>query len=244
MSIRIKDTFKRLLSVIFAFCISNIYVNGAKAGEEISFGISTRMIFHSDEKRISIPAKNSSKKPLVFHGQVLDASRTKFSPDFIMGPEIIHLGIGEEKRVQIIKINGHFPEDRESLYYLKGHFLPAEVFEGRDAVRMNISYSIVMKLFHRPVSLKAKFDAIDENADKLDFKVVNSTLEVTNKSPYFVTINTLKSNLGTIHVPDGKSMIDPFGKQIFEISKNKLETITWTLLNDGGFATEPVTRNL
>ena len=38
----------------------------------ISMGISTRLIFHSDEKRISIPVINKNSEKIIFHGIVLD----------------------------------------------------------------------------------------------------------------------------------------------------------------------------
>lgn len=212
--------------------------------QNVSVGIGTRLIFHSDEKRISFPVNNNLNKPAYFHARVLEKNKNKLSPFFIVSPELVEIKPGTSKSPQIIRLGGNFAEDRETLFYLQGHFLPKSERSGENDAGLNISYSIQMKLFFRPEKLKASYDAIDDNADKLDFMKRNGKLVVTNKSPYFFTINTLRSESFNIDVPAEQSMIDPFGEIELDLPNQNIKSITWTLLNDGGFSTKPLTRKL
>lgn len=217
--------------------------HAAKGG--ISFGTSTRVIFHSDDKRVSFPAQNDTDQPLVFHGQVLTKDKLGFSPDFIVAPEVVHLQPGETKFVQIVQLNNRCPDDRESLFYLRGHFIPAsDQSESSQGVGISTSYVMTMKMFFRPAKLKDDYDAIDDVAHQLDFKVSNNTLTVFNQSAYYLTLNSMRSEKGDIPVPNDGSMIEPFGQTEIEIKDPSINSIAWTLLNDGGFATKPFTKKL
>ena len=214
------------------------------AGESFHIGHSTRLVIHSDDKRVSFPVKNGTTKPLVFHGQVLDQSKKKFSPYFVVTPEIKHINQGEEQWIQIVNLGAELPKDRETLFYLQGHFIPSVRPVEKITAGLNFSYEIHMKLFYRPKDLKAEEDAIDEHANKLNFFVEDGRLIAKNESPYYMTINTLSSEEKSIDVPDNNCVIEPFGKLYFDLNNFKPNTITWTLVNDGGYSTEPITRKL
>lgn len=233
---------RKILAIAF-FVISSIYsINVAISKESYKIGYSTRVIVHSDEKRVSFPVKNLSSKPVLFHGQVLDKDKNNFSQYFILTPEVTHLNADEEKWLQIINIGKNFPEDRESLLFLKGHFVPSSEKETTSAIKF--SYAITMKLFYRPKHLRAEIDAIDDNVKKLNFHLVANDLVIKNESPFFMTINTLSLDGKEVHLSGSSSMIEPFGTQKLEIQDKKPKTVTWTLVNDGGYSTVPITRNL
>ena len=211
----------------------------------VSLGISTRLVFHSDEKRVSFPALNDTDKPLLFHGQVLTRDKLRFSPNFIVTPEVVHLQPGERKLAQVVQLNSQLPEDRESLFYLRGHFIPAAAeSESGAGIGLSTSYVLTMKMFYRPARLKDDYDAIDDVTHELDFKLNEKTLKVINKSAYFLTLNSLRSEKAEIPVPNEVSMIDPFGHVEIPLADPDIRSITWTLLNDGGFATKPLTQDL
>ena len=107
-----------------------------------------------------------------------------------------------------------------------------------------MSYAIQMKMFFRPSELKSGFDAIDNVSDKLEFMTVEDRLIVSNTSPYYITVNTIELGKHSIVIPDDKSMIQPFGTVDYELPERYDRKITWTLINDGGYATKPLTRNL
>ncbi|CAG9435396.1 molecular chaperone [Providencia alcalifaciens] len=210
----------------------------------ITLGNSTRIIFNGDEKRVSFPASNDTEQDYVFHGQVLTKQLDQFSRSFIVSPEVVHLKAGESKQIQIVLLGGDMPQDRESLFYLQGHFLPSDMNSADSTVGMRMSYVLQMKLFYRPEKLKASFDAVDKVADQLSFEFKNKILTVTNRSPYYLTLNSLFCKDIFIPTPDDKSMLEPFSNVSFAVELDEVPSLTWTLLNDGGFTTEPQTKKL
>ena len=229
-----------LLILSFFSC----HVNSQSIEKGVSMGSSTRLIFHSNQKRISFPVKNETDYPLIFHGLVLTDDKSNYSPEFIISPEIVEVEPRKTKMVQVIRVGGNLTDDRESLFYLKGHFLPASS-EGDDkGISLKVSYVMTMKMFFRPVRYKSSFDAIDDVAEDLDFKISNSNLIAINNSPYYFTLNTLSSEQLQIEIPKGHSFIEPYGQVNIPINDDKLKEITWTLINDGGFSTKSFTKKL
>lgn len=235
---------KYLIALFFALSVIDCNAIGTGDNQGVSMGLSTRIIYHSDEKRVSFPVYNKTKDRVLFHGLILDKNKEKFSPYFIVGPEIVHISGHQTKSSQIVRIGGEFPEDRESLFFLQGHFVPSMKDANVNGSNVTFSYALQMKMFFRPEKLRASFDAIDESAEDIDFKVNGKELTVYNKSPYFFTINYLRSEDQFIHVPKSLSMIEPFGNIVLDIGNLNPEKITWSLLNDGGYATKPLTRKL
>lgn len=212
----------------------------------VSFGMSTRVIFNEEENKISFPISNRSNRHYIFQALVLNEDLKSYCKDFIVSPEVMHIPSGERRMAQIIRLSGIFPKDRETLFYLQGHFLPSSDIktEKNNSVDVNMSYAIQMKMFFRPSELKSGFDAIDKVSDKLEFMTVEDRLIVSNTSPYYITVNTIEMGKHSIVIPDDKSMIQPFGTVDYELPERYDRKITWTLINDGGYATKPLTRNL
>lgn len=235
------DHIKKCLGFLIYFVLMLSSISMSFAGSGVTLGNGTRVIIHSDEKRISFLVRNDMDFPMYFHGQVLNKEKTTFSPFFIVSPEVFEIKNGSVDFPQLIKLTNKLPEDRESLFYLRGHFLPAvnEKMVGKNAI--NVSYVMQMKLFHRPASLRASFDAIDEVADQLDFKLNGMSLLVKNKSPYYITFNYLHSEGYELQLPSDP-MIEPFGQIEISLPKPNIPSVTWTLINDGGFSTQPLTK--
>ena len=232
--------------LIMLSCLSIVcnYAIAADQGHGISMGHSTRVIFHSDERRISFPIKNEENYNMIFHALVLNRERDSFSNYFIASPELIHLKKQSTETAQIVRIGGKFPEDRESLFVLQGHFLPAQKNGESESSEMTLSYVMQMKMFYRPAKLRASFDAIDDVSDQLDFDVDGKSLTIKNKSPYFITLNYLETDKEVVPIPDNRSMIDPFGQVSLDLKNFDIKQIRWSLLNDGGYATKVLTRKL
>ena len=232
-------------SIIYVFLVNFVGFVGATEKEHgISMGASTRVIFHSDEKRISFPISNRNANKLIFHGLVLEKDKSKYSHDFIVSPEVSQLDSYSDKMIQVVRIAGNYPDDRESLLYLQGHFLPASRNEKDQSSELTLSYVMLMKMFFRPKKLRASFDAIDDVADQLDFKVFGNELRVFNRSPYYMTLNFIRSDKEIIQIPDSNSMIAPYDSIILNIKHQNVNSISWSLINDGGYATKLLTRKL
>lgn len=235
-------TLLRLMVVALCTWQVDVYAKGNEGG--ISFGNSTRVIFNADEKKVSFPITNETDRPFIFQSLVLNEDLESFCSNFIITPEFMHVNPGDHKMAQIIRLGGNYPDDRESLLYLQGHFIPSEdVGNKREASMINFGYAIQIKMFFRPTKLKSGFDAIDDVADELDFSVHDNKLIVKNLSAYYITINTIHVGNKKITIPDEKSMIKPFGQSDYSLPEKFDRTVTWTLINDGGYATKPLTRN-
>lgn len=204
----------------------------------VALGSSTRLIMHSDEKKISFPAKNYLAYPVLFHAQVLNPETMTHSQEFITFPEVAEIKPQNTTMGQILRLGGDFPDDRETLFYVQGHFLPGNKADENNEADVYVSYALQMKLFFRPAKLKASFDAIDDHAHEMKFKIKDGKLIAFNESPYFFTLNTLNTDKEVIDVSGKDSMIKPFGQQAYQIKNTSAKTIHWTLINDGGFSTK------
>ena len=239
-----KNLIGKVIKILFVTVYCLVPMTCAYANDQFHIGYSTRVIVHSDEKKVSFPVKNGSKQKMVFHAQVLKKNKFEFSNDFIVSPELTRFEPGEEKWLQIINLGQKVPVDRESLFYLKGHFLPASTINSDDKASVNFSYAIQMKLFYRPAKFRAEIDAIDDNLDKLKFKLEDGYLVANNESPFFMTFNRLISDGEEINIPSESVTIEPFGIVKIGIANKNIKNITWTLINDGGYSTKPITTKL
>ena len=210
----------------------------------ISMGYSTRFIFNSEDRRVSFPVQNNNNQKIIFHGLVLSKDKKTISEQFIVSPEVLHVGKKKTEYPQVIRLTDNLPGDRESLFYLQGHFLPEMNQKEESRVNLTFSYVVLMKMFYRPEKLRSSFDAIDDVADQIDFKLDGKKLVVINKSPYFLTLNFLKTDKETVQIKNSQSLIDPFGQVILNIKNNDVNKVTWSLINDGGYATKLLTREL
>lgn len=239
------STFVRYLFVCL-LCVNTFdcVAKGLMESHGISIGYSTRLIFNSDDRRVSFPVQNNNKQDMIFHGLVLNKDKKTYSNSFIISPEVVHVRSNKTEYPQLIRLTSKLPEDRESLFYLQGHFLPEMNQKEESSVNLTFSYVVLMKMFYRPEKLRSSFDAIDDVADQIDFKLDGNKLVLINKSPYFLTLNFLKTDKETVQIKNSHSLIDPFGQVILNIKNNDVNKVTWSLINDGGYATKLLTREL
>ena len=217
-----------------------------KAEESLGMLNSTRLIFNGENQKVSMPVYNNTKAHYLFHAQILDAKTGRYSDDFITSPEIVQLGPGQTKDIQVIRLKNHMPTDRETLYYISGHFLPSskDFKQNNSESSLDFSYEAQMKMFYRPVGIKASFDAIDDSYKKIIFSKSNDKLFIKNESPYYFTFHSLSLDDVEIEIPDQVRMVEPFGKGKIDLPNKATSEITWTLINDGGFWTKPETKKL
>lgn len=220
--------------------LSNIATPTIAKDSFVGVGDNTRVVFDLSEKRISIPVYNQTDSYYLFHAQIIDHETGDYSRDFITNPEVVQLSPNRSKYVEIIRLADFKGLKTEKLFHLRGTFIPtASTKSEKSEFGMDVGYEIEMKLFVRPKALWVESDAIRTLLNKVKFKKSRDGLDVVNESPYYITFDKISINDRLIKIPDDVRMIEPFGKKVLKVNEVAVKTITWTLINDGGFPTEP-----
>lgn len=206
---------------------------------------STRVVFDSDKRNVSLTISNPSNKPFAVQTWVNTAAddQTTAVP-FIASPPLFRLNAGKEQQVQINGLPNTLPKDRESLFYFNVQEIPQ--LEANEANQLNIALRTRIKLFYRPVELKN--NALDTLKDlswsvkKVDGK---SHLVVTNPTPFhvsFVRIE-LSANGQKVNLKD-TPMALPRDSQTYELDGLKPTPgmqVNFSVITDYGGYTTPMT---
>lgn len=206
---------------------------------------STRVVFDSDKRNVSLTVSNPSDKPFAVQTWVNTAADDQItSVPFIASPPLFRLNANKEQQVQINGLPNTLPNDRESLFYFNVQELPP--LEAVPNNQLNIALRTRIKLFYRPVEIKS--NPLDRLRD-LRWSVQNidgkSRLLVTNPSPFhvsFVRIE-LKANGQTVRLKD-TPMAEPMTTQHFELDGFKPTPgmqVNFSVITDYGGFTAPMT---
>jgi chaperone protein EcpD len=206
---------------------------------------STRVVFDSDKRNVSLSVINPSAKPFAVQTWVNTAAddQTTAVP-FIASPPLFRLNAGKEQQLQINGIPNTLPKDRESLFYFNVQEIPQ--LEPDQGNQLNIALRTRIKLFYRPVDLKT--NALDSLKDlNWSIKKVEgrSRLVVTNPTPFhvsFVRIE-LSANGQKVNLND-TPMALPLDSQSFELDGLKPSPgmqVSFSVITDYGGFTTPMT---
>ena len=207
----------------------------------IIFGQNTRMIMTSDEKTIGLNVGNYNSKHYLVHAKVVESDQNyTTSSNFIITPELSEINPDSKKTFSIRRLEGNYPEDRESLVYIVGRFIP-KVTSNNSNAKVELSLTFKMKMFLRPESLDIG-DAVEKSVNEVKYEYINEKLKITNLSPYHLTYYKLIVDRIEVSIPDGLKMLKPF-ESIYIECKAKPHKITWSFIGDSGFETAQVTRN-
>ena len=234
--------FRRaLFGALFIGALS-LQALAAEKGLGVSFANNTRVIYPSNAASVSVQVNNDSNETYLLHSKVIHPDNAEtYSREFHFNPAVMELGPNQKRTITLRRIGGVFPSDRESLRYVMGTFIPLENGEAQKTPEVAVGLMIRMKLFVRPKKLQMN-DAVEANADKLRFSLQNSSLNITNPTPYFLTFNEIKTNKGEEVLRGDARMLAPFSSVNVELKDPKISKLRWTLVNDGGFYTPPIER--
>jgi chaperone protein EcpD len=206
---------------------------------------STRVVFDSDKRNVSLSIVNPSAKPFAVQTWVNTAAddQTTAVP-FIASPPLFRLNAGKEQQVQINGLPNTLPKDRESLFYFNVQEIPQ--LEANQGNQLSIALRTRIKLFYRPVELKS--NALDTLKD-LSWSVKKvegkNRLVVTNPTPFhvsFVRIE-LSANGQKANLKD-TPMALPLDSQTFELDGLKPSPgmqVSFSVITDYGGFTPPMT---
>lgn len=233
-------TYARLKGALLACFLSGL--PNSHAALTIS---STRVIFDSDKRNVSLRVLNPSTKPFAVQTWVntITDDQTTAVP-FIASPPLFRLNSSKEQQVQINGLPQSLPKDRESLFYFNVQEIPQ--LETREANQLNIALRTRIKMFWRPVELTGNpMDSLKDLQWSIQSIDGKPRLVVNNPSPFHVSFIRieLSANGKTFNLKD-TTMARPLDIQTYELEGFKPTAglqVTYSIINDFGAFTAPMT---
>lgn len=206
---------------------------------------STRVVFDSDKRNVSLRVLNPSSKPFAVQTWVntIADDQTTAVP-FIASPPLFRLNANKEQQVQINGLPQSLPKDRESLFYFNIQEIPQ--LESRETNQLNIALRTRIKMFWRPTELTGSpLDSLKSLQWSIQSTDGKPHLIVNNSSPFHVSFIRieLSANGQTFSLKD-TTMAHPLDTQTYELDGFKPTPgmqVTFSVINDYGAITEPMT---
>lgn len=201
--------------------------SAAQAGVVIG---STRVIYSSNEKQVTVSLNNQGKQPVLMQVWV-DTGDASATPDsinapFFIQPPMFRMEPGKGNAVRLIYTGDPLPDDHETMYWFNALEVPPKAVDAADANHVQFALRTRIKLIFRPSGLQGK---AAEAFKQLQWKWAatpegkNPALEVSNPSPYYVnfadvglTVNGVRKLAGT------SGMVAPGATATFSLDALKL----------------------
>lgn len=228
------------------FCGLLCAMSGALGATEpgIVFGQNTRMVFSLAEKAKGLSVSNLSDTSYLLHATVVDANAERtVNSDFMVTPELLELKPNQNLNLTIRRLGGDYPEDRESLLYLVGKFIPHSASANKATNQLELAYSVTMKVFLRPKGLVRSDDAVDAFKEEIEFSYDNKQLSMRNRSPYHLTFHHLVIDGKTVDLPKSAKVLMPFATHQLPLP-TKPKRLKWAMIGDSGYETSDSERIL
>ncbi len=198
----------------------------------------TRVIYHQDDKEVSVQMKNVGASPVLIQSWVdngdANATPENIQTPYIITPPVNRVDAGKGQTLRLSLTNpGVFADDRESVSWLNVLEIPAKTKEKTELNTLQMAFRTRIKLFYRPAGLKG--DA-NEAVKSLSWSVSNGQLKASNPTPYNVSLVTVTVNGHTI---DGE-MVPPLSSLMLKINAGAGANVSGEYVNDFG-AVQPFT---
>ncbi|MGF6192844.1 fimbrial biogenesis chaperone [Serratia sp. 2723] len=203
------------------------------------FGINaTRLIYPQGAGSIAVTLRNTQPAlPYLVQTAVSLNPNSRDAAPFTVTPPVFRLEAKSENQVRITGNDASLPKDRESVFYFQAMAIPAAAEPTASQQSANVSATAqfgvgnIIKLFYRPAELPSDSGSAQKN---LRFTRVNNGLQVSNPSPYFVSLASLTFAGQRLKLDTPAAlMIAPFGSHIYPTTA-KSGAIDWQTINDQG----------
>lgn len=205
---------------------------------------STRVVFESDKRSASVIVANPSDKTFAVQTWVNTAADDSVTAvPFIPSPPLFRLNPGKQQQVQINGLPNSLPTDRESVFYFNVQEIPqVEASEGNV---LNIALRTRIKLFYRPIQLKANPMAELKNLQWSLQRLEGQTqLQVFNPTPFHVSFARLEvSGNGQVKKFTSAAMVEPFASRRYALENIKPGPnmqVEFAAINDYGGTSAPL----
>lgn len=191
----------------------------------------TRLIYDASRREAAISVTNDQQGgPHLIQSWVdVDGGASNKAP-FIVTPPLFRLDGGRENILRVIFTGDSvLPDNRETVYWLNVKSIPA--IKKSDENHLMIAVKNRIKILYRPSGLNT--DAAADAWKKLSFSHSAGQLTISNPTPYYVSLFSLKTGSQAVKNPP---MVPPFADISVSSSGG---TVTWQAINDfGGITVE------
>lgn len=198
----------------------------------------TRFIYPQTSRQQSVSISNSSTdESFLVQSWVEDLNGRK-SLDFFVTPPLYISSPGNENTLRLIKVSSKQSADRESLYYFVAKAIPSIDDNKKLGVAgtvLRIATATRIKLFIRPVGLTVR---PDQAPSALRFYRRSGRLEISNPTPYYITLTGVKVGDESI----ASLMVAPLTSTWASLSARAGNNIHFSTINDYGAVTSPILR--
>lgn len=215
--------------------VTALFVGPAKAGIVIG---GTRIIFDGKNKEASASIKNTSKADVFLIQSWLESEAAGSKPPFIVTPPLFRISAGEENLLRIVLTDSSLPKDRESVFWLNVKSIPAQDTSKSASNVLQVVIKSRLKFFYRPEGL----EGTPEDAwQRLSPARSGGQLELTNPTPYYVSLYSLKVDGAEIKEAD---LNPPKGKVRFALPSAAASRVSWQAISDYGSISSEEQRTL
>ena len=194
----------------------------------------TRLVFDGARQAATLSVENKDPVTNLVQSWLSATDSTSPGKDaFIITPPLFRLASGEQAAIRVVRSGKPLPEDRESMLWLNVKGIPAST-EGVEKNALQIAINSRIKLIYRPAMLEGMTPA--RSAEKLEWRVNGTALEVSNTTPHYMNFSSLTVNG---EVLSELYFVAPFSKMT--IDKRKFPAhgkVTWKILDDYGMSTK------
>jgi P pilus assembly chaperone PapD len=172
---------KTILSVLLS-CIVSATCFTANATVNIS---GTRLLYDGAKKEVSLSVHNPDSTPYLIQTAVDNLTNDPQKPPFVITPPLFRLDGGKENLMRVI-MSGSLPQDKESMFWMRVKAIPSAP---REKNTLQIAVATRIKLIYRPETLKDI--NVENESNKLSWRISNNKLEITNPTPCFINFNEI-----------------------------------------------------
>ncbi|EOM7064111.1 molecular chaperone [Escherichia coli] len=206
----------------------------------VSVGVS-RVIYNLNGNGATLRVENKQDYPILVHSRILNEDR-KANKNFVVTPPLFRLSPKMENTLQIVKVGGDYPENKESLAWVCVKGIPPKDGDlwaeknntntsHKEIMAFNVQMSVetCIKMFIRPDSLSG---TSTDYASRIKWKSDNGTLVAYNDSPFYINLTNIKVN-GKEVAP---SYIPPMSNKIIKTEGKTVKgmNVRWQAINDYG----------
>lgn len=198
----------------------------------------TRVIYDGDKKETSASIRNPEKSGVYLVQSWVDNGENGGKAPFIVTPPLFRINPGEENMLRIVRTGGDLPGNRESVFWLNVKSIPATDDSQPHTNVLQVVVKSRIKLFYRPAGLEGQPETAYH---RLSVSHSGNHLTVSNPTPYYVTLFTLKVDGQEIKDAD---MVPPNGSASFTLPSASASTVSWQAISDYGGVSQTESRRL
>lgn len=231
-----RHRYGRMLACLLGVSLSVLPASGQAAGGIALQG--TRIVYPLNAKQTTLRISNSSKSDTFLVQSWVEGEEGQKSKDFVVTPPLYASAPENENTLRLMLMNSTLPTDRESLYYFVAKAIPSvdeKENEGKNVLFVAAANRI--KMFVRPAGLKPD---ITQAPEQLTFRQAGGKLNITNPTPYYLTLTELKAGSHSLEVV----MVPPKGQVSVPLPAGSGSRIQYRTINDYGALTDLQQKNI